>query len=385
MRKNEKKLLITMNNSIVDLHIKGEITKNYFNPGRIFDHVIFLTFKNEKIFDEIISDSVANVSYEYVNILIPNHFFIKSLFWRKFILLKWARTELKKVPRVELVRSYGTHINSFFGTVVADVQKIPHLLSMHTNPKDNYWRLFKRIPFTLPQIINEISLIGIHKYSISNSTKVICVYNFITQYVKRWNKNYLVVYNDIKKNLGVKKNFDSVTKCVLVGRLAEGKNPTNIVKALRHDTSIHLDIIGNGPLRPEISKLIDELGIGDRCKLLGSLPNSEIREFLQMYDLGFSTSEAGGISKVVLEYMASCVPVIINFNPRNNPPELIGDSCIVVSDSEFGWYEGVTILRSSSDYGESMAREAYKKFIQSNSNNGEIELAKITESLVLVS
>ena len=385
MKKNEKKLLITMYNSIVDLHIKGEITKNYFNPGRIFDHVIFLTFKNEKIFDEIISNSVANVSYEYINILIPKHFFIKSLFWRKFILLKWARTELNKVPRVELVRSYGTHINSFFGAVVADVQKIPHLLSMHTNPKDNYWRLFKRIPFTLPQIINEISLNGIHRYSISNSTKVICVYNFITQYVKRWNKNYQVVYNDIKKNTRVKNNFDSVTKCVLVGRLVEEKNPTNIVRALRYDTSLHLDIIGDGPLRHEISKLIDELGIGDRCKLLGSLPNSEIRECLQMYDLGFSTNEAGGISKVVLEYMASCVPVIMNFNPRNNPPELIGDSCIVVSDSEFGWYEGVTILRSSSDYGESLARDAYKKFIQSNSNSGEIELAKITESLVLVS
>jgi glycosyltransferase involved in cell wall biosynthesis len=385
MRKNRKTLLITMNNSIVDLHIKGEITKNYFNPGRIFDHVIFLTFKNEEIFDEIISNSVANVSYEYVNIFIPNHFFIKSLFWRKFILLKWARSELNKVPRVELVRSYGTHINSFFGAVVSDVQKIPHLLSMHTNPKDNYWRLFERIPFTLPQIINETFLIGIHKYSISNSTKVICVYNFITEYVGKWNKNYLVVYNDIKKNTRVKKSFDSVTKCVLVGRLVEGKNPIKIIKALKHDASIHLDIIGDGPLRPKISKLIYELGISDRCKLIGSLPNSEIRECLQMYDLGFSTSDAGGISKVVLEYMASCVPVIINFNPRNNPPELIGDSCIVVSDSELGWYEGITILRNSSDHGEYLAREAYKKFIQSNSNNGEIELAKIAKSLVLVS
>jgi glycosyltransferase involved in cell wall biosynthesis len=253
---------------------------------------------------------------------------------------------------------------------------------MHTNPKDNFWRLFKRIPFTLPQIMNEICLIKIHKYSISNSTKVICVYNFITQYVKRWNKNYLVVYNDIKKNTRVKKNFDLVTKCVLVGRLMEDKNPINIIKALKYDTSVSLDVIGDGPLKPKLSKLIDELGIGDRCKLLGSLPNSEIRDCLATYDLGFSTHEAGGISKVVLEYMASGLPVVTNFNPRNSPPELIGKSCIVVADNAFGWCEGIKKLRSLPDYGESLAQEAFKKFILLNSNNGESKLVKITESLV---
>ncbi|WP_456396889.1 glycosyltransferase family 4 protein [Thermococcus sp.] len=71
-------------------------------------------------------------------------------------------------------------------------------------------------------------------------------------------------------------------------------------------------IIGDGPERSNIERLIREYGVGDIVKLLGRQPRVKVREYLQASDVYLSPTvyEAFGIA--ALEALACGVPVVAN-------------------------------------------------------------------------
>ena len=99
-----------------------------------------------------------------------------------------------------------------------------------------------------------------------------------------------------------------------VGRLQAVKDQATLIRAFallvqqRPGDSLHLALIGDGPLRPNLEHLIAELGLSDRVCMTGAL--DAVPQALNNLDLFVLPSLGEGISNTVLEALASGLPVI---------------------------------------------------------------------------
>jgi glycosyltransferase involved in cell wall biosynthesis len=97
-----------------------------------------------------------------------------------------------------------------------------------------------------------------------------------------------------------------------VGRLSAEKGFDVLIRSTHHllqaGCDVELRIVGEGDERSRLQALIDELGIGDRARLLGYL--SDTRLFYQGLDVFALSSLREGLPNVVLEAMALNVPVV---------------------------------------------------------------------------
>ncbi|MBU2489017.1 MAG: glycosyltransferase, partial [Proteobacteria bacterium] len=104
-----------------------------------------------------------------------------------------------------------------------------------------------------------------------------------------------------------------------VARMAEKKGLPDVYQALRMlaDAGIAFThtLIGEGDDRPMIEALIQDLGLSDRCRILGARPHGEVVEAFNEADLfvlGCKKAKNGdrdGIPNVLVEALAMGVPV----------------------------------------------------------------------------
>ncbi|NLX59375.1 MAG: glycosyltransferase family 4 protein [Phycisphaerae bacterium] len=73
---------------------------------------------------------------------------------------------------------------------------------------------------------------------------------------------------------------------------------------------VRLDIVGDGPEKPRLQAIINELKLADRTKLHGSLPNSEALEVIRASDVMCLPSWNEGFGVVYLEALAQSVSAI---------------------------------------------------------------------------
>ena len=97
-----------------------------------------------------------------------------------------------------------------------------------------------------------------------------------------------------------------------VGRLSDEKNFAGLVGAadrlLGQGLDLQLIIVGEGDYRPELEKLIADLGRGDRVCLLGY--RSDMIEVYEAMDIFVLSSLREGLPNVLLEALAMEVPAI---------------------------------------------------------------------------
>ena len=97
----------------------------------------------------------------------------------------------------------------------------------------------------------------------------------------------------------------------IVGRLSPQKGHSDLLQAisiLRQTRSIHLLIIGSGPLEGELRQKSADLGLQDSVHFLGS--RSDVFDILPHLDMMVSSSWWEGFPTVLLEAMALSVPVV---------------------------------------------------------------------------
>ncbi|MDO8601239.1 MAG: glycosyltransferase [bacterium] len=132
-------------------------------------------------------------------------------------------------------------------------------------------------------------------------------------------KNIEVIPNGIDlerfKNLEIKPHQGFVV--ITVARLEKVKGTEYLIGAfdlLMSDflgkSDIRLSIIGDGSERKNLEDLVKKLGLAERVKFLGEIPNEKIPEYLAGADCFVLPSLKEGFGIAVLEAMAAGVPVI---------------------------------------------------------------------------
>jgi len=119
-----------------------------------------------------------------------------------------------------------------------------------------------------------------------------------------------------------------------VARLEKTKRIDRLVKALQYlDSKVHLDIVGSGPDKKRLLKLIHDLRLNDRVQFLQDLPRSRLLEEYKRAGafVLLSRYEAFGIS--VAEALAAGTPCVVATSSAL-AEWVDGSNCLGVSDSD---------------------------------------------------
>ncbi|HKU11373.1 MAG TPA: glycosyltransferase, partial [Sinomonas sp.] len=98
---------------------------------------------------------------------------------------------------------------------------------------------------------------------------------------------------------------------LFAGRLAEEKNIDVLIDALAKlpaELDAHLEIVGDGEIRPRLEAQVARLGLGDRVRFLGLVPDDELREAYLRADVFCMPGTAELQSLVTLEAMSASTP-----------------------------------------------------------------------------
>ena len=90
-------------------------------------------------------------------------------------------------------------------------------------------------------------------------------------------------------------------RIIFVGRLDKEKNLFNLIRSLGQ-THITLDIVGDGPLKEELTKLCGKLNI--TINFLGTFPNNGLPNILNRYRIFVQPSLFEGLPKALMEAMS---------------------------------------------------------------------------------
>ncbi len=110
-------------------------------------------------------------------------------------------------------------------------------------------------------------------------------------------------------------------RLIFVGRLHEQKGLDVLLMAFQQllkqcpTLNMRLQLLGEGPLRSNLTRLSEELGIARQVDFVGQTQG--VLEHLQQADVFVLPSRAEGISNALLEAMACGVPVVVSNIPGN--------------------------------------------------------------------
>jgi glycosyltransferase involved in cell wall biosynthesis len=111
-----------------------------------------------------------------------------------------------------------------------------------------------------------------------------------------------------RKSLGINKEERFL---LFVGSLVKVKNVDGLIKSLsKSKTNFKLALVGEGPERPRIEKLVRNLDLQDRVILLGQKSHKETLSIMKSCDVFVLPSKSETFSNVAVETLALGKPVI---------------------------------------------------------------------------
>ena len=121
---------------------------------------------------------------------------------------------------------------------------------------------------------------------------------------------------------------DDTFEVILVGRIESQKAQHILLRAIRltkdRGHKIHLTLVGDGPMRPLIEKLIIELDLANEVTLAGAQNHDKVLDYYRRSNAFVCSSYAEGLPVVLMEAMAMEIPCISTW--ITGIPELIRDN-----------------------------------------------------------
>jgi 1,2-diacylglycerol 3-alpha-glucosyltransferase len=147
---------------------------------------------------------------------------------------------------------------------------------------------------------------------------------------------------------------------LFVGRIAKEKSVKRLIDAFAPLTTVYSDIklvlVGDGPDKPEIEDYVAAVGLGGRVTFTGYVNSADMPDVYRAADVFtfLSTSETQGM--VVLEAMASGLPVIVQNDAAYEDTVFHGVNGFAIEDAE-GFAAAVEILHDNPEVYEQQALE----------------------------
>ncbi|TSC90614.1 MAG: hypothetical protein G01um10142_361 [Parcubacteria group bacterium Gr01-1014_2] len=161
---------------------------------------------------------------------------------------------------------------------------------------------------------------------IKKADAITAISGYLVEFAKRYNKKAPVhiVPNGVDPNkFQISKSKSQINSkfqnpnqktIITVSRLVRKNGVDILIKAVKKLTTYNLQlttlIIGEGKERKKLEKLARKLGVAEKVRFLGSIPNEKIPEHLVGADIFVRPSRSEGLGTAFLEAMAVGLPLI---------------------------------------------------------------------------
>lgn len=174
---------------------------------------------------------------------------------------------------------------------------------------------------------------------------------------------YFTRYEDIN-NINEFINKKEKKRLVWVGRLIKYKRPGYALDLAKHLDNLSIDfelvIIGEGPLKSNLIRKCKELNLEDKIKIVGSLTNNQVMEYLNESSILLATSDRGeGWGAVINEGMATANVVVASVE-MGATKFLIKDGVNGYSFSTLKELKDIVVRLLTSESNHGTMYEAYK-------------------------
>lgn len=154
--------------------------------------------------------------------------------------------------------------------------------------------------------------------------------------------------------------------CICTGELNRNKNQSTIIKAVPQIIKIipefKLLLAGNGPLRQELEKLIDENQLSNHVKLIGY--RTDLESYVKISDIALSASIREGLGLNLIEAMLCGKPIIGSHNRGHKE---------LISHLENGLLVGAT---SSREFAEAVIELYTNKKLHNKMQKNSLEISQ---------
>ncbi|MBZ2166314.1 glycosyltransferase family 4 protein [Methanobacterium spitsbergense] len=177
---------------------------------------------------------------------------------------------------------------------------------------------------TVPMKLQKIYLPTIGKWTFQSADKVITYTEEGKSSIINLGVNpdkIEVIHNGIDTNLFTPKQQESKNKQLLwVGRYIHGKGVQYLIEAFKIVSEEYDDLkllmVGDGPLKENINKQINHLGLNRKITQKKFIPNSEIPDLYRNSDIFVLPSLEEGVPRTILEAMSCEIPVVCTKLPQ---------------------------------------------------------------------
>ena len=167
----------------------------------------------------------------------------------------------------------------------------------------------------------------------------------------------------------------NIFRFIFVGRLTAQKRLALTLQTFKrlHDQcanreSLHLSVVGDGPLRSELEHAAAQLGIAEYVQWHGWLARELLCELYRDADCLIHASSIEGMSNTVLEGMASGLPIISSDGPGNRDIVIDGENGLVFPvDNADAFLEAMVSVTSDKDLLERLGRASRSRALNYHS------------------
>lgn len=201
--------------------------------------------------------------------------------------------------------------------------------------------------------VSEASARDIHQFLLFPEERIEVIYQAVsTSFSRELPKNHKIICE--KQKL-------SCTFFIAVGNLSPHKNLATLIRAWSHIDSEHfpalLVLAGTGPYQPELTMLAKSVGVDDRVRFLGHVPDSDLPALYHKAVALLQPSLIEGFGLPVVEAMTCGTPAIVS--EGGSLPEIVGDSMpVVTAEDDMAWAEVITRLLSEPHYRDQLSTAA---------------------------
>lgn len=177
----------------------------------------------------------------------------------------------------------------------------------------------------------------------------------------------------LKAKLGI---AEDETVAIFVGRLGREKSVDVLLgfwsEAVTPDDKLKLIIVGDGPVRPELESLAQELGIDDMVTFTGRVEHEDMPPYTAIGDIYVTASLSDTNSISMLEGMAAGLPVLQLTDPLNEGQVVDGINGYSFDNAE----EMAGYMRKIRDMTAEERQNLSESVINSVKTSGSEDLAK---------